>query len=511
MTALAQALLLLDTEDRIDEMVRYVQEGGHQPGDMVQAIHQLLVSKALRPAYLMGMLLANAGYGNPIISVAVAAGGLLFGNAEEEARGLTALRFQTDALTEAQRAELYSAVLEPAAKFLLEGTLRVSDHQRMLRILEILKAGAPRFRTIFDSEAPIPALTLDELRRQGRARSRLISHASPPASAPRSPRRAVVAFRELFFPNHPGSRPLDLGPRLVAAMEGYGWRPRFYGMPCRNLIEEYRSIAELCVAHEAELLVLDDNLMEAEYARPARAAMIARLRQELPDLKIVSILFDTWSLDPVVMTEALAGVDCVWETTSPSLPLWREPAFAGRVLHMQVPHAGNDAGPGAPLDGRLCFCGGVKGYNWHRAFWLAAAAELGLPVEQRLSSHQSDGLPALESYALYMRQIRNAPCSLNLSMRSDLSCIVTGRSFETIISGSLLVQEATPDMDYYFTAGEHYLSFETLAELVAVVRFLAEHRDEAEEVRRCGNAFARERYSDDRLVGYLDKRLFFPD
>lgn len=511
MNAIAEALRQLDADDRIAEMIQYVQDGGHRPEDRLLAIQQLLVLKAVRPAYLLAMVMANAGHQHPVIAVATAAGGLLFGNADEEARGLAMLRRLTDELNDQQRSLLYTGLLEPVTKHLLERVLSTADHRWTLRVLEILKAGAPRFRTLFDLDAPAPEVTLDELRRRGRARSRLITHASPPASAPRAPRRAVVAFRELFFPNHPGSRPLDLGPRLVAAMETYGWRPRFYGMPCGNLIDEYQTVAETCVAHDAEVLVLDDNLLEAEYAWPARAAMIARLRRELPDLKIVSILFDTWSLTPAVMTEALAGVDCVWETTSPSLPLWREPAFAGRVLHMQVPHAGNDAEPAVPLDGRLSFCGGVKGYNWHRAFWLAAATELGLPVEQRLSSHQSDGLPALESYALYMGQIRNAPCSLNLSMRSDLSCIVTGRCFETILGGSLLVQEATPDMDYYFTAGEHYLSFETVAELVAVVRFLAGHRDEAEEIRRCGNAFARDRYSDDKLVGYLDKRLFFPD
>lgn len=511
MNGLAQALLDLEAEGRVDDMVRLVQAGGYPPGDLVLAIYALLTAKAIRPAYLLAMALANAGIRNPIAAAALASGGLFFGNEEEEARGLAMLGADVDALDAQQQANLYTGVLEPLVKQLLERALQTTDRRWTLRILEILKAGTPRFRTLFDTDVPVPDLMIDALRRQGQARSRLLTYPSPPASAPRAPRRAVVAVRELFFPNHPGSRPLDLGPRLVAAMAAYGWQPHFFAMPCRNLIDEYRLLAERCEAEAAELLVLDDNLMEAAYALPARAAMIARLRQTLPGLKIVSILFDTWSLDPAVMTEGLAAVDCVWETTSPSLPLWREPAFAGRLLHLQVPHAGHDGAPDRPLDGRLSFCGGVKGYNWHRAFWLALADELGLPVDQRLSSHQSDGLPALESYALYMQQLREAPCSLNLSMRSDLSCIVTGRCFETILAGSLLVQEETPDMDYYFIAGEHYLSFETVADLAGVVRLIAMHPDAAEEVRRRGNAFARERYSDDRLIGYLDKRLFFPD
>jgi hypothetical protein len=510
MNSIAEALLLLDGENDLDGMIRYAQDGSHAPNDMVHAVYQLLVSGGFRPAFIIAMLLANAGHQNPVAAMALAVGGMVFGNAEEESRGLTSLQAHLDFLNAEQSASFYTSVMEPVIKRLLESALRTSDNDLVLRILKILKAGAPRFRTILDLDAAAPALTLEELRRRGRERSRLITYPSPPATAPRQARRAMVAVRELFFPNHPRSRPMDLGPRLVAAMENYGWQTGFFGIQCANLMDDYKNLAEACIAQETELLILDDNLIEAEYALPARAEMIAHLRRELPSLKVVSILFDTWILTPAAMTDALASVDCVWEATSPSLPLWQEPAFAGKLLHMQIPHAGAGSPPVLPLNSSVSFCGGVKGYNWHRAFWLAGADSLKLPIEQRLSSHMTDGLPPLESYAVYMRQLSEAPCSLNLSMRSDQTCIVTGRCFETIFSGSLLLQEATPDMDYYFTAGEHYLEFSTMAELSAIVRFITTNRDEAEEIRRCGNAFARERYSDDMLIGYLDRKLFFP-
>lgn len=511
MNTIAEGLLLLDAENDIEGMVRRVQDEGKDLTELTLAAFQLLVANHLRPAYLIAMLLANAGYRHPVTALALAVGGLSFGSAEEETRGLAILREQMEGMEARPQATFYTAVVEPVMRRILAAPLRSWDYDRMLRILEILRAGVPSLRALFDLDTTPPLLSLEGLRRRGRERSRILTYATPPASEPRRARRAVVAVRDLFFPNDPKSRPMDLGPRLVEAMDAYGWRTRYYGIACRNLITEYRDVAELCEAHEAEVLILDDNLIEAEYARPARVDMIARLRRMRPELKIVSILFDTWSLEPQLITGALSGVDCVWEMTSPSLPLWREPPFAGKTLHMQVPHAGNQSAPDKRLDGGMSFCGGVMGYNWNRAFWLAAAARLGLPIERRLSTHTADGLPALDSYANYMRQLAQSPCSLNLSMRSDLTRIVTGRCFETIISGSLLVQESTPDMDYYFTSGEHYLEFSTIAEFAAVARFLAENRDEAEEVRRCGNAFACERYSDDRLIGYLDKRLFFPD
>ena len=96
-------------------------------------------------------------------------------------------------------------------------------------------------------------------------------------------------------------------------------------------------------------------------------------------------------------------------------------------------------------------------------------------------------------------------------MRPDhaLTSIVTGRCYETMHAGALLVQEASEDMRTFFIAGEHYLEFSSLAELAAVARFITHNRAEAEEIRRCGHAFARERYCDEKLIGYIDASLYF--
>ncbi len=510
MNETVETFLRLNAENDIDGMVRYTREGIGRPDVLVHAVYYLILTGKLRPAYVVAMLLANARIENPAISVALAVGGLTFGNAEEETRGRNLLRAQVDQSDAVPWAEFYREVLEPVFRRLLEAPLLAANQNQVLRILEILQEGVPNFRTMFDRQASAPPLTLDALRRRGQGSARLVDYPSPPAGIARPARRAVVAVRELFFPDMPWSRPLDLGPRLVAGMAAYGWQASFHGMKWSDQRVDYQGIVEFCRQQQAELLILDDNMIEATSIRPARAAMIALLRRELPSLKIVSILFDTWSIEPALLKECLADVDCIWETTSPSLSVWQDPVFAGRLLHMQVPHAGNACPPVPPLRPSFSFRGGVMGYNWHRAFWLAAADALGLPIDKTLSSHATDGLSALDSYTLYMQQLAQAPCSLNLSMRSDLSCIVTGRCFETIITGSLLVQEATPDMDYYFVSGEHYLSFSSLAELKAVIDFIDKNRDEADAIRHRGNAFARERYSDDKIIGYLDKALFYP-
>ena len=95
-------------------------------------------------------------------------------------------------------------------------------------------------------------------------------------------------------------------------------------------------------------------------------------------------------------------------------------------------------------------------------------------------------------------------------MRYDHSQVVTFRSFEVLLSGALLVQEANGELPYYFIEGEHYLGFSTLSELAGVLRFIADHRQEAEAIRRAGHAFAQARYSDEMIIAQLEQRLFFP-
>jgi hypothetical protein len=278
-------------------------------------------------------------------------------------------------------------------------------------------------------------------------------------------------------------------------------------MQFRDILEDYRGIADMCRQTNAEILVLDDNLIENVPIRRVRAELIAQLRESLPDLKIVSVYFDPWMLAANDLREASAMVDVVW-APFPSMPLWKTPEFESKVLMATWPLGFDFTPPAAPIQPRLTFAGGVMGYNWHRALWLGAAQHEGLPIDRQVSSHKPDGLGAIESFAGYLGRLANATCSLNLSMRGDLQKVVTARTFETIFSGALLVEEWSPDLDHYFVAGEHYFPFTNFAELRAIIGFIQAHPEEAQEIRKRGNEFALQYYSDARAMGALDRLLF---
>jgi hypothetical protein len=382
------------------------------------------------------------------------------------------------------------------------------NHALMLQTLEIIKAGEPYLRQIFDFDTETPVLEWDELRRRGRERSRLLEFRGAPAGAPRTKRRVIVAMRHFFFAGDPNSRPSDIAPRICAAMNAYGWQATHHQMDGASIHDDLHAAHALCRQENADMLVLDGDLIEASGHRILCTALAHDLRRLLPSLKIVVTYLDPWLLPKDGLISAGAMSDAIWQCW-PSMETWSDPVFEGKLFQSLIPHAGNHAAPSVPLDGRISFVGGLMSYNWHRLLWHSAAIRYGLPIDWKLSSHKSDGLSALESYAVYMQAMAETGCSLSFSMRANHARILTGRIYETILMGGLLVQETTSDLDYYLVSGEHYLEFSSFSELSAIARLVAEHKEEAEAVRSGAHRFVMERYNDDKLISNLDNFLYY--
>ncbi|MEO5339395.1 MAG: glycosyltransferase [Magnetococcus sp. MYC-9] len=502
----------LDATDDTAAFIQFVQNGAHDPNDLVFAVYHLLTRLRFRSAYILASFLTERGIQNPFLSIALCIGALIIHNPAHETYGLEHLAAQADQLLAEQpaiHAHIHAEIMDPAMRHLLAIAIAHSDQTRILQLLEILKAFVPRFRGIFDWNAPVPEFSLADMQHRGRQQApRLIRYPSPPAGRPQ-PRRVTVVLREFIFPDKSWSRPFDVGPRIVAAMNRYGWQTVFYPLKGNDLVAEALEIVALCRQQQTELLVLDDDILIK--AMPLRSDLIARLRQALPALKIVGFLADAWEPEADLLRESASLIERIWSLDAPSRPLWEEPELAPKMLHLPIPfQTGNYRTPQTPLSGQAHFSGSISGFNWHRAFWVPAFERARLPIKVAIASHQTDGLSALESYSVYMRTLAEATCCISLAMRPNHHCIVTSRSFETIHSGSLLIQETSEDMYRYFIPGEHYLEFSTLPELAAVLRFVQEHPAEAEAIRRRGNAFIWEWYGDEKLIGYLDQALFSP-
>ncbi len=241
---------------------------------------------------------------------------------------------------------------------------------------------------------------------------------------------------------------------------------------------------------------------------PKPSEILAGLRQTMPELKIVGLYFDAWSVKVRQLVAAAQHLDLIW-TVSLDFEPWKLPELKEKVIHLPLPRGGDFAGPVLPLEPKLTFIGGIAAYNWHRALWISAMRTAGLPIETYLNAFADDQLSPLESYAAYMRRLADSRYSINFSMRQNMTTFsVTARTFEILAAGSLLVQERAPETDCFLIEGEHYLPFSTFAELRAIIRFIGERPAEAEKIRGNGTAFFRARYGDDKLIGYVTRALY---
>jgi hypothetical protein len=505
-----ETIFRLDAAGQFQEVVDYAVKIGQRDEQIIFIIYRLFIAARFQSAYLLSKTLSAENFQHPLVFLSVGVGGLLFGNTSDEAAGLAGLRSAIDGMNAEQRESFYINIIYPASLPLMSSVVSTAGVGFTLRFLELMKAGVPLLRDIFDFSSETPVIDVAALRQRGRQRSRLLEFQSPPAGVPRTPRRAIVAMRNLVFPGDPKSRSFDGGPRICAAMNTYGWQATHFKMEWRPIEEDYKNIAAFCSQEKAEILILDDQVIELPTAHQPRNEMIQYLRQNFPSLKIVAMYLDSWSLPTEVLINASSMLDAVW-TIAPTMSVWQHPVFAGKLFPAPVPHAGNYGQSKGPLPSRMAFIGGIKGYNWHRAFWKDAAERYELPIDWRLSEHKSDGLETLDSYADYIRRLTEAGSSINFSMRPNLSRVFTNRAFETINSGALLIEEETLDLDYYVVAGEHYLEFSSFSDLRALIRFIAERPEEAEAIRRAGNEYFLSRFNDDKIIGYLDHQLYYRD
>jgi len=472
---------------------------------IINCAYNLLMQGRFFEAYVIFKSFDKIKNSGTIISLTQAIGGLVFGNRADETEGVKRLWAGLDALDPARQDMFAKKVLHPIMTHLTTSRL-MSSNAMALRILDVYKAGFMEFREIFDDVAPAPVLDSNAFQSMNSKPSKLIKFQGPPEGAATRPVRTVVAMRDLVFPQNPKSRTQDHLFRMSNAMSEYGWAVTSVPMKFLNVFDDYNAIISACENSDAELLIIDDLYILQQTNLKIRETFIHSLRTKLPGVKIVSWLFDPWEIDDQTIINTAKDLDAVW-SCFPSMKVWEDPSLKSKTIFVLVPHAGYSGSPTTPLGETMSFVGSVAGYNWHRGFW-KATADLGIPLEIDLSPHSDDGLSVKDSYFAYMKRLESGSCTLNFSMRPNLARTFTGRCAEAIISGALLIQESTEDMDYYFEAGKHYMSFGTLTELRSISNFIIQDKIGAEKIRTAGNEYANQHYTDYKLVSYLDRAIF---
>lgn len=138
--AFFQQVLQLDGQNDLEAFLQFVQNNQQDPQDMLSAVRQLLVAGRLRAAYIIAMLLANAGYQEPGVAVALCIGGVLFDNEIEAARGQEFFQTRIVTLSAVDKSIFANQVIRPVVNYLQAIPVGVLHQGRVGALLERLQS-----------------------------------------------------------------------------------------------------------------------------------------------------------------------------------------------------------------------------------------------------------------------------------------------------------------------------------------------------------------------------------
>ncbi len=305
-----------------------------------------------------------------------------------------------------------------------------------------------------------------------------------------------------------GSAKCDLSVRFCQALAYGGWVPRF------------RSLGELSVAdplaHLVDIRADSIAMIDVDYLLVVfSASEVHRFLNEARRCyrRVIVISFDSWSATTSYGLQLLQDeIDILW-CLVPTLPLLASnPKLASRTTLMSFPAWLGDEvsdfstcrdaalASGGPL---LSFRGQVGISSASRAYWFLASAGRDDRIDYAGSDYGDDHLDAAESHNLYIGRLTATPACLNFGRRIAPQSITTGRVFDVMQFGRLLVEETCLDTRHYFVPNEHYLEMDSYPDLVDIASRLAARDPRLVDIALAGREYHRKRYSASAIVRHL--------
>jgi hypothetical protein len=223
---------------------------------------------------------------------------------------------------------------------------------------------------------------------------------------------------------------------------------------------------------------------------------LADLRRE-SGVHVVGMLADAWQPSSVALADHwLPAVDSLYHF-APESPI---AAHSEKIVWAGFPVNIERFRPGDEKTIDVSYSG--TGHTGMRLYWLSVVAEAARQYGMNSSLHVHSRLKqeagTIDDYAATMRRSRIV---INLTRRYDGSFGVTGRVWQGLHCGALVLEEHTPLTEAYFNPYVHYVPFRSGAELERLLRFFHEHPDRAERIGKAAAAFVASEYSTKRVWG----------
>ncbi len=254
---------------------------------------------------------------------------------------------------------------------------------------------------------------------------------------------------------------------------------------------ELERLAETIRTFAPDVILVDGNYVPS--AESLNPAFLGELKSRY-GFKLIAFVGDAWGSHWVPAANAWSEACDIVFHFAPESPLEKECRFPEKLCWA-----------GYPVNERNFFCDPDKQLDISfvgtyvsalRPFWLTVALQIArsLNLKQRLLPHKREAAVALtmDEYATVVRQSRMV---LNFSTRLGPLKMMTGRTWQAMTAGTVLLEEDNRFTAAYFVPFVHFVPFATRDELAYAIEFFSRNPASAQRIGDAASAFCRSHYS----------------
>ena len=271
------------------------------------------------------------------------------------------------------------------------------------------------------------------------------------------------------------------------------------GLNVENAKEDLGRLSEVIAEFKPDLVVVDANYIPT--SESLNPSFLDRLKCQF-GFRIVSFIGDAWGRPWIAVANSWGPASDVIYHFAPDNPIEAEGQYPEKLCWDGYLVNARSFYPDQQKTLDISFVGTYT--SALRPFWLASAAKVAenLRLDHRLMPHQRKAGAALtmDDYAKVLRRSRIV---LNFSSRYDDHKMMTGRAWQAMTAGVLLLDEENRYTPFYFVPFVHYVPFSNQQELAFAVEFFSRNPSYAERIGAEASAFCREQYSATAIWGRL--------
>jgi hypothetical protein len=166
-------------------------------------------------------------------------------------------------------------------------------------------------------------------------------------------------------------------------------------------------------------------------------------------------------------------------------------ALSKQMLALYSPYT--QVFPRKKRDLDVVFMGQIDGYRGNRWKFLEYLLSRRVALYYTVNSAMDQS-----SHSQYQETLARSKIGINFSMSVDRHQL-KARVFETMLAGSLLLEQRNPQTGFYFTEGKEYVAFATPTELYEKINYYLAHEDERIKIANAGQRKVREIYNGERF------------